>query len=304
MGSESIALIEGLHYAYPTFPGQAEETWALRGVDLEVRRGEFLALMGPVGAGKSTLCLALNGLVPQHTGGRIRGRVLVEGRDTRRTPVAELSPLVGLVFQDPDAQLFNATVEDEVAFGLESLGLSRAEMVERLEWALRAVGLEGLRRRSPSHLSGGQKQRLAIASVLAMRPPLLVLDEPASALDPRGKVELAETLHWLREHTAATIVMVEQDPDLVLRFADRLAVLVEGQVQMVGAPADLFLRAEEMEAAGLAIPELGELASLFNQREGTNYRFLTHKEAVAALSPRLRPARSRREHGPLARQET
>lgn len=287
MGSDRIAVVEGLHYAYPTYPGQPEEGWALRGVDLEVRRGEFLALMGPVGAGKTTLCLSLNGLVPQQTGGRIRGRVLVEGKDTRRTPVAEFSPLVGLVFQDPDAQLFNATVEDEIAFGIESLGLPRDEMAERLEWALKVAGLEDLRRRSPSHLSGGQKQRLAIASVLAMRPPLLVLDEPASALDPGGRVELAKTLQWLRDHSSATIILAEHDPDLVARFADRLVVLVEGHVRLDGSPRDLFLKADEMEAVGLAVPELCELAAVFIQHEGAGYRFVSQEEAAQALSSRL-----------------
>ena len=289
MGSDnSIVIVEGLHYAYPTCPGQAEETWALRGLDLQVRRGEFLALMGPTGAGKSTLCLALNGLVPQHTGGRIRGRVLVEGRDTRRTSVAELSALVGVVFQDPDSQLFNATVEDEVVFGLESLGLPRPEIGQRLDWALQVVGLEGHRHRSPSHLSGGQKQRLAIASVLAMRPPLLVLDEPASALDPRGKVELAETLEWLRDQSSATIILVEQDADLAARFADRVAVLVDGQVRMEGPPREVFMRVEDMRSAGLAAPELCELAWTFNQHEGAQYRFLSQDEAAVALGSRLR----------------
>jgi energy-coupling factor transporter ATP-binding protein EcfA2 len=175
MTSHAIRM-ENVHYAYPSAIHDVPPVPALRGIDLAVETGAFLAVMGPIGAGKTTLCLALNGLVPQSTGGTFRGDVWVAGHNTKRLPVAELSAEVGLVFQDAEGQLFNMTVEDEVAFGAENLGLPVEEIERRIQWALDVVGLADLRTRSPAHLSGGQQRRLAIAAVLAMRPAILVLD--------------------------------------------------------------------------------------------------------------------------------
>ena len=177
-------VVEDLRFAYPSPEAGGQAVSVLRGVNLRVRRGEVLGLMGTTGAGKSTLCLALAGIVPHSTGGEFGGTVTVAGINTKREPVAKLAQKVGLVFQDPETQLFNMTVEDEVAFGPESLGLPRQEIVERLDWALRVTGMEAYRDRSPFHLSGGQKQRVALAAILAMRPEILVLDEPTSELDP------------------------------------------------------------------------------------------------------------------------
>ncbi|MBC8263013.1 MAG: ABC transporter ATP-binding protein, partial [Anaerolineales bacterium] len=170
----------------------------LKGINLRVRRGEFLALMGSTGVGKTTFCLTLNGILPQLMGGSFEGQIVVAGMDTRDHGPGEMSRQVGLVFQDPESQLFNMTVEDEMAFGLESLGLSPAEMEERIAWALEAVRLFGLRKRHPLQLSGGQKKRLAIATVLAMRPQVLVLDEPVTGLDPLGRHEVLSVVEQLK----------------------------------------------------------------------------------------------------------
>ena len=175
-----IIQIENLHYQYPPLPG-IESQWVLRGVDLSVHAGEFLSIVGATASGKTTVCLTINGNVPQSTGGTIRGQVRVEGIEVRRTPLPELAKLVGMVFQNPEAQLFNLLVEEEIAFGLESLGVPSAEMRERVDWALGIVGMQGMGSRSPFELSGGQKQRVAIAAVLAMTPKVLVLDEPTSS---------------------------------------------------------------------------------------------------------------------------
>jgi len=164
----SVISITNLHFSYPPLVEGQPAAPVLRGINLEVSSGEFVSIMGPTGVGKTTLCLALNGIVPQSTGGVFRGDVQVCGMNTKKTPVAALAASVGVVFQDPESQFFNMTVEDEVAFGAESLGVPREEIAERIEWALEMVGMADHRRRSPMQLSGGQKQRVAIASVLAM----------------------------------------------------------------------------------------------------------------------------------------
>jgi energy-coupling factor transport system ATP-binding protein len=181
-----VAEVEALYYAYPPLAPGDPPAEALRGVSFGLARGEFVAVMGPSGAGKTTLCLALCAIVPHSTGGVFGGRVVVCGQDTRRTRPAQLSARVGVVFQDPEGQILTTAVEDEVAFGLESQGLPRDEIARRVSWALEQVSLADHRRRNPSYLSGGQKQRVAIAAAIATRPDLLVLDEPTASLDPVG----------------------------------------------------------------------------------------------------------------------
>ncbi|MFQ6015814.1 MAG: energy-coupling factor ABC transporter ATP-binding protein [Anaerolineae bacterium] len=284
-----MVTIEDLHFYYPPLWIEGEPIPVLRGIDLEVRRGEFVAIMGPTGCGKTTLCLALNGLVPQATGGDFRGRVIVGGLDTRHHTVAELSTTVGLVFQDAESQLFNMTVADEVAFGLESLGVPWSEMVERIAWALEVVRLTGLEDRSPLQLSGGQKKRLAIASVLAMRPPLLVLDEPTAGLDPIGKTEVLSVIRTLRQDAETTVVLVEQDPEVVAAFADRVVVLGDERIVMEGSPRQIFPQVERMHGLGLGVPQVSELAHTFNVHEGTDFRLLSVEEAQQRLLEHLEP---------------
>ncbi|HMM42165.1 MAG TPA: ATP-binding cassette domain-containing protein, partial [Thermomicrobiales bacterium] len=168
--------IDDLHYRYPVFdPERGEEPgYALAGVSLEVAQGELLGVTGTTGSGKTTLCLALNGLAPQQTGGTIRGDVWIGDWNTKRVPVPQLATRVGVVFQDPEANLIGLTVEDEVAFGPENLGVDPREIEERLAWALDVVGMADARQRSVTQLSGGQKQRVGIASVLAMLPKIVV----------------------------------------------------------------------------------------------------------------------------------
>lgn len=283
----AVVEIQDLHYAYPPLAVGGEPIPVLRGVDLTVERGEFLALMGRTGAGKTTLCQALNGLVPQSTGGTIRGRVTVLGMDARRTPVPELAMRVGLVFQDAESQLFNMTVEDEVAFGPESLGLPPQKLAERVDWALSVVRMEGCRRRSPFHLSGGQKQRVAIASVLAMRPELLILDEPTAGLDPVGKREVLAVVEQLRRDEQVTVILVEHEAEWVAEFADRVAILAAGRIALVDSPVRLFSRPELLREAGVAGPQVSQLAQALNARHGTRHAFITLGEACRALSAEL-----------------
>jgi len=282
-----IVIVENLHYAYPPLTPGGEPLPVLKGVNLRVRRGEFLAIMGPTGGGKTTLCLTLNGILPHLMGGTFEGRVVVAGMDTRDHGPGEMSHKVGLVFQDPESQLFNMTVEDEVAFGLESLGLSPSEMEERIAWALEVVRLPGLRKRSPFQLSGGQKKRLAIATVLAMRPQVLVLDEPVTGLDPLGRHEVLAVIEKLKREEEATVVMVEQDAEAVTAWADRVVIMERGRLVLEGSPRQVFSQVESLHGWGLAVPQMSALAHLFNRRQGTSFHFITEDEACSALAGEL-----------------
>lgn len=283
----AVITVEQLHYAYPpTLPG-GEPHWVLRGVDLAVERGEFVSIMGPTGVGKSTLCMALNGLVPQSTGGVIRGRVVVLGRETRRTPVAELAAHVGIVTQDPESQLFCTTAEDEVAFGPENLGLDPREIAERVEWALTVVNMADYRLRSPTQLSGGQKQRVAIAASLAMLPEVLILDEPTASLDPVGQFEVFGVIERLCRERSMTIVMVSHDAERVAEFSDRLAVMWEGRIVCVDSPGRIFEDTDLLQQVGLATPQVSEVAVALNHRYGTAHHFILLDKAERALRQAL-----------------
>ena len=211
--------IEGLVYRY-----RGQQKPALEGVDLEVAEGEFVVVMGPSGAGKSTLCVSLNGLIPHFFRGKMEGEVRVGGRSTREGKVGEFAQEVGLVFQDFEAQLFSTNVALEVAFGPENFGVERGEMVGRVERVLGQVRLGGFENRTPATLSGGQKQRLAIASVLAIEPRILCLDEPTTDLDPIGKLGIFEIAEDLKDRDDVTLIVVEHETEETLD-ADRIIVL-------------------------------------------------------------------------------
>ena len=251
--------IHNLHYSYPPAVPGTPLTPALAGIELTVESGQFLALMGPARSGKTTLCLALNGLVPRSTCGTYRGDVVAAGLNTRSHPVAELSTHVGLVFQNCQAQLFNLTVEDEVAFGPESLGLPLKEIAGRIDWALAAVGMSHLRQNPPGCLSGGQQRRLAIAAVLAMRPEVLVLDDPTAGLDPLGRQSVLEVIAGLC-HQGTTVIMATQDADAVAPLADRVVVLDAGRVVEDG-PAAVLGGVARLHSLGVDAPQMAEVSA-------------------------------------------
>lgn len=276
--------IRALRYSYPPLTPAGDPIPVLRGVDLEVEKGEFIAIMGPTGAGKTTLCMALNGIIPHSIGGIFEGDVIVGGMNTREHPVPRLASRVGVVFQDADSQFFNTTVEDEVAFGPETLGLPPAEIEARIAWALDVVGMAELRARSPFQLSGGQKQRVAIAAILAMRPEILVLDEPTSGLDPVGKVEVFRAIETLRRREHITVVLVEQEAEQIARFADRVAVLYEGRIVVADVPEKVFAQVELMHELGVSVPQVAELAARLDARCNTRPVFVRLEDAWEALS--------------------
>ena len=278
-------IIHDLRFSYPPLQPDGEPVRVLNGLDIQIERGEFLSIMGPTGAGKTTLCLALNGIVPHSTGGRFGGDVIVDGLNTKEHPVALLASRVGVVFQDAESQLFNMTVEDEVAFGPQSLGVPRGEIQRRVDWSLAAVGMAVQRHRSPFHLSGGQKQRVAIAAALAMLPRVLVLDEPTAGLDPAGKVEVFDVIRELQRSRQMTIVLVEQESEKIAEFSDRVVFLREGRIALMGPPAEVFSQVRRMHDLGVSVPQVSELADLFNVRRGTRHVFTTLEDAWQALKP-------------------
>lgn len=279
--------IENLHFRYPPFHAdvrQEDVPYALAGIDLVIPEGEFLGIIGTTGSGKSSLCLTLNGLIPQQTGGSIRGSVLVGDHDTRRVPVVQLATQVGIVFQDPEANFVGLTVEDEVAFGLENLAVPPAQISERVENALAMVGMEDVRQRSVATLSGGQKQRVALAAVMAMEPDVLVLDDPTAELDPVGRQDVLAAISALRiRRTEMTIILASSDPEPVAEFADRVLVLHEGRMLALGSTADVFAESDLLRASNVTVPEVVDLASLLNRDYGTAYRFSRYDETLETL---------------------
>ncbi len=279
--------ISNLHFSYPSLVAKGQPVSVFKGLDLLVESGRFVSIMGPTGVGKTTLCLALNGIVPHSTGGVFGGDVWIQGLNTREADVATLASMVGIVFQDPESQFFNMTVEDEVAFGPESLGVEPAIIAERIDWALGIVGMQAFRRRSPFHLSGGQKQRVAIASILAMQPKIMVLDEPTSGLDPVGTTEVFQVVQELKRQEGMTIIMVEQDAETIAEFSDWVVVLEDGVVAMEGTPSEVFGQVGAMERIGLSVPQVSQFGDLHNRRLGTDYGFVRLDDAYTALAGQL-----------------
>ena len=234
-----VAEIVDLRFRYP------DGTLALDGVDLTIRPGERLAILGPNGAGKSTLVLHLNGIHAPTS-----GQVTIDGLAIDRANIREIRRRVGIVFQDPDDQLFMPTVRDDVAFGPANLGLRGDELEARVVEALDAVGMTDVAERSPHHLSFGQRRRVAVATVLAMRPTLLVLDEPSSNLDPRARRELAEILDAL----SIAMVIVTHDLPYALQLCDSAVVMNDGRITARGATAELLADAATMDANRLELP--------------------------------------------------
>jgi len=247
--SEAALDFSQVSYAYP---GASRES--LSDIEIRIDEGEWVGVVGPTNAGKSTLCLLAMGLVPHFFGGRLKGSVTVYGRDSRTVPVAERSTEVGLLFQNPFTQVSGARerVDEEIGFGPECHGLPRAEVDERVEEAMRLVGLTGLAARHPADLSGGQLQRLALAALLAMRPRLLLLDEPTSQLDPAGTAGIFEVLAGLHAR-GTTIVMVEHRLEKLCELCPRVVALVGGRVLADGAPGEVFNRVPVQERVGMPL---------------------------------------------------
>ena len=271
-----------------SFKYAGAKEYSLRDISFRVKKGEFLGVLGASGSGKSTLCLTFNGIIPHSIRGEFRGNVFVKGYNTREASVAELSKIVGLVLQNPDSQLFNMTVEEEVAFALENLGLDVEEIRRRIYWALKITGLEGLEKEFPPNLSGGQKQRLAIASVLALKPEVLVLDEPTSQLDPIGREQVLSLITLLNKEQGITIVLVEHNTEYLFDFADRIIVLDKGELVMEGKPREIFEEADYLRELGIRIPISVKIGAELKRKGLLEKAALNDKELIKALKTLLK----------------
>jgi energy-coupling factor transport system ATP-binding protein len=237
-GEEPIGDFSGVTYRYPE-----QDAPALRDLDWSVEPGAFVTVSGPSGSGKSTLLRCLNGLTPHFSGGTFDGKVIVSGHDTRRFSPRALARLTGFVFQDPEAQFVTARVDDELAFGMEQLGVPAVTMRKRVEEVLDLLGIAPLREREIATLSGGERQRVAVAAALALQPSLLALDEPTSQLDPWGAEEVLAALTRLNEDLGLTVVLAEHRLERVVAHSDRLTLLDRGGVALDGPPRETLRHA-------------------------------------------------------------
>ena len=248
--------IENLTYIYN--PKTPFETKALDNVNLEIKKGEFIGLIGHTGSGKSTLTQHLNGLIKPTT-----GKIIIDDLDITNPSVklVEVRKKVGLVFQYPEHQLFEETVYKDIAFGPLNLGLKEEEIEIRVKEAMEAVKLpyEELKDRSPFELSGGQKRRVAIAGVLAMKPEVLILDEPTAGLDPISRDEILEEVKLLHEKYKITIILVSHSMEDIAKLVDRIIVMHRGKVRLIGEPRQIFKQANVLESIGLGIPQITHL---------------------------------------------
>ncbi|MEM1586045.1 MAG: ATP-binding cassette domain-containing protein [Candidatus Bathyarchaeia archaeon] len=246
----AIIEVRDLTYTYPL-----AEKPAIKDINLTIEKGDFVILTGPSGCGKTTLCRCFNGLIPHFYGGDLKGDVVVAGLNTKDNPIYKLAKHVGLVFQNPENQLFALTVEKDVAFGLENLGLLRDEIRRRVDWALKVTGIYDLKDRAPFELSGGQQQRVAIASVLAMQPEVIVLDEPTSFLDPLSARSILETIYQLNKNLRITVILVEHRLDLAVRYASRVIIMNRGHIILDGEPRKIFLD-DKVRLVGVGLPKV------------------------------------------------
>ena len=242
--------------------GGEEGAFSLNDICLTVEEGEFVAVLGQNGSGKSTLARLCNGLLSPHS-----GRIVVMGTDASGSAadIFEIRKNVGVVFQNPDNQTVASIVEDDVAFGPENIGLPREEIGRRIDFALRAVGMEDYRRATPARLSGGQKQRIAIAGVLAVMPKILILDESTAMLDPRGRREVMDVIRRLNRENGMTVLLITHFMEEAL-LADRAFVMHRGEIVMRGTPREIFSRADELETYSLSLPAAGQISRKLQQK--------------------------------------
>jgi cobalt/nickel transport system ATP-binding protein len=244
-------------YEYP------DGTKALENVNFNVDEGKIVALLGPNGAGKSTLFLHFNGILRPST-----GSIVIDGESLsyNKKELMRIRQKVGIVFQNPDDQLFAPTVLEDVAFGPMNMGLSKKEVEERVEEALKRVGMKGFEKKPPHHLSGGQKKRVAIAGILAMKPKIMVLDEPTSGLDPKGASQILKLLYKLNSE-GITIVISTHDVDLVPLYASKVYIISEGKIIKEGTAPDVFEDVETIRGANLRLPRIAHLMEILEKED-------------------------------------
>ncbi|MDA8441239.1 MAG: ATP-binding cassette domain-containing protein [Peptococcaceae bacterium] len=273
-------------------------TQALKNINLSVLPGERVAILGANGAGKSTLFQLFNGLLQPSA-----GEVLFKGLPVVKENYKTIRRSVGMVFQDPDDQLFSATVHQEISYGLLNLGVPKNSLEEQVSWALDVVGLTGYTHKSPSRLSGGEKKRVALATVLAMQPEVLVLDEPTAALDPRGVAQLVDLLNQINQTLHITLVFASHDVDVVPLLADRVVVMNQGEIVFSGTTAEAFDAKEIIRHNKLRLPRIAHLAELLQREDvlACDVLPLTIGQAKAAIKTEVQNARLEGKQNVLAK---
>ncbi|MGG3466146.1 energy-coupling factor transporter ATPase [Neobacillus pocheonensis] len=268
-----------------TYTYEDETEPVLKNLSLEIFEGEFVLMVGPSGAGKSTICQTFNGIIPNVLDGEIQGEIIVDNKEVLHLELKDLSTSMGLVFQDPDAQLCNIYVEDEVAFAPENLKVDPVEIHHRIKDALEKVGMQGFEHRKVFELSGGQKQKVGIASVLSMKPKILVLDNATANLDPQATKDIFDLLQLLHKEYGHTIVVVENKIDDLMHLADRVIVIDEGQIVSEGTPREILEHSIDLLIEmGLWVPEISELAVNLQQNGFSFKKFpITVEEATEEL---------------------
>ena len=269
----NIIEVKDLKYKY----NEADTTYTLNGVSFHVKQGEWLSIIGHNGSGKSTTVRLIDGLLEAES-----GDIVIAGDKLTVDNVWEKRRQIGMVFQNPDNQFVGATVEDDVAFGLENQGIPLEEMQERVHQALELVGMSDFKKREPARLSGGQKQRVAIAGVVALRPNIIILDEATSMLDPEGRLDLIRTVKDIKDHYDMTVISITHDLDEVA-LSDRVIVMKEGEVESVSRPEELFMR-KDLQALDLNQPFTADLADQLRLK-GLELpdRYFTEEELEEAL---------------------
>ena len=273
-------IVEGLKYKYPS-----AEALALNDLSFEVEQGEFIGIIGKNSAGKSTLCQAIVGLVPHFYKGAYGGKVLVDGLEVKNHSLAETSLKVGMVFQNPFTQVTGSkmTVYEEIAFGLENIGIPRAEIIERIDDVLKLLKIEHVKDHNPFDLSGGQMQRMAIASIIAMKPDVLVFDEPTSQLDPEGSEEVFRAIQSLSQQ-GITVIMAEHKMEKIAQFCDRVVLLDNGKMVDFDTPEKVFSR-EDLEEYGVVAPVFTRVCKALGVKKGDFYP-VTLEDALSVLGGR------------------
>lgn len=251
---KSIIDVKNLSFRYK----ESQEYYDVKGITFHVKRGEWLSIVGHNGSGKSTTIRLIDGLLEAES-----GEIVINGQRLTEENVWNIRRQIGMVFQNPDNQFVGATVEDDVAFGLENQGLSRQEMKKRVEEALALVGMLDFKKREPARLSGGQKQRVAIAGVVALRPAILILDEATSMLDPEGRRELIETVKGIRKDYDMTVISITHDLEEVA-MSDRVLVMKKGEIESTSSPRELFSRSD-LDQIGLDDPFANQLKHSLSQ---------------------------------------
>ncbi|MFD3259030.1 energy-coupling factor ABC transporter ATP-binding protein [Paenibacillus lentus] len=275
----SIITIKNLSYQYPI-----SESDALKGVNITIEKGKLYALVGANGGGKTTLCNVIRGFIPHFYKGDLRGEVLIEGKDIREWEMGELSQKIGYVFQNPFTQISGVkdNVFEEIAFGLENLGMEPELIREKVDQVIRMLEIDYLRDKNPFELSGGQKQRVALASIIVMEPDVLVIDEPTSQLDPKGTEEVFKIIELMKKK-GKTIILVEHKIELIAEYADYIILLNEGEVAMQGNTREI-LTDERALAFGAALPQYSLFGLEMRKRQMELGSIpLTEKEAIEAV---------------------